>query len=118
MAQARRPRRSIRRRRCRNSWRRWARSASSMRNGPAPTAPPPVTVIAQPGRAYHYSGGSYESAEALMADAMKAPFPDLMDKLVLKQAGMRHSSFAQPLPRDREGGGGAGPAAERQGGPG
>ena len=33
---------------------------------------------------------------------MKAPFPDLMDKLVLKPVGMRHSSFAQPLPRGRE----------------
>ena len=70
--------------------------------GAPPANSPPVTVIAQPGSAYHYSGGSYEIAEALMADAMKAPFPDLMDKLVLKQAGMRHSSFAQPLPRDRE----------------
>jgi CubicO group peptidase (beta-lactamase class C family) len=70
--------------------------------GAPPANSPPVTVITQPGSAYHYSGGSYEIAEALMEDAMKAPFPDLMDKLVLKPVGMRHSSFAQPLPRNRE----------------
>ena len=70
--------------------------------GAPPANSPPVTVIAQPGSAYRYSGGSYEIAEALMEDAMKAPFADLMDKLVLKPAGMGHSTFAQPLPRGRE----------------
>jgi CubicO group peptidase (beta-lactamase class C family) len=70
--------------------------------GAPPANSPPVTVIAQPGSAYHYSGGSYEIAEALMADAMKTPFPVLMKTLVLKPAGMERSSFAQPLPRDRE----------------
>lgn len=70
--------------------------------GAPPANSPPVTVIAQPGSAYHYSGGSYEIAEALMADAMKTPFPVLMETLVLKPAGMERSSFAQPLPRDRE----------------
>jgi len=70
--------------------------------GAPPAKSPPVTVIAQPGSAYRYSGGSYEIAEALMEDAMKAPFADLMDKLVLKPAGMGHSTFAQPLPRGRE----------------
>ncbi|HKB21975.1 MAG TPA: hypothetical protein VKC99_04195, partial [Methyloceanibacter sp.] len=36
---------------------------------------PPATVIAVPGSAYHYSGGGYEIAEALMADTLHAPFP-------------------------------------------
>jgi CubicO group peptidase (beta-lactamase class C family) len=65
-----------------------------------PPISPPVTVIAQPGSATTIRAEG-EIAEALMVDTVKAPFPDRMDKLVLKPAGMRHSSFAQPLPRDR-----------------
>jgi CubicO group peptidase (beta-lactamase class C family) len=61
---------------------------------------PPVTVIAVPGSAYHYSGGGYEIAEALMADTLHAPFPEAMDALVLKPAQMTHSTFAQPLPSE------------------
>lgn len=71
--------------------------------GAPPANSPPVTVTAEPGSAYAYSGGSYEIAEALMVDTAKTPFPDLMDALVLKPAGMSHSSFAQPLPQDIEG---------------
>src|SRR5262249_46308706 len=36
-------------------------------DGIPPANSAPVTVIDVPGRAYHYSGGSYEIAEALMA---------------------------------------------------
>jgi CubicO group peptidase (beta-lactamase class C family) len=67
-------------------------------NGTPPANSPPVTVIAEPGRTYHYSGGGYEIAEALMVDATKAPFPELMNDLVLKPAGMGRSTFVQPLP--------------------
>ncbi|HSD92858.1 MAG TPA: serine hydrolase domain-containing protein [Methyloceanibacter sp.] len=70
--------------------------------GLPPANSPPVTVIAQPGSTFAYSGGGYEIAEALMIDVGKAPFPQLMADLVLKPAGMERSSFAQPLPRDRE----------------
>lgn len=69
-------------------------------DGTPPANSPPITVIAVPGSAYHYSGGGYEIAEALMADAVKAPFADLMDTLVLEPVGMSHSTFAQPLPSD------------------
>ena len=43
--------------------------------GVPPANSPPVTVIAEPGSAYHYSGGGYEIAEALMIDATKTPVP-------------------------------------------
>ncbi|HXE04247.1 MAG TPA: serine hydrolase domain-containing protein, partial [Methyloceanibacter sp.] len=46
--------------------------------GVPPANSPPVTVIAEPGSAYHYSGGGYEIAEALMVGAAKVPFPELM----------------------------------------
>ena len=67
-------------------------------DGAPPANSPPVTVIAVPGSAYHYSGGGYQIAEALMVDALHAPFAETMDSLVLKPAGMSHSTFAQPLP--------------------
>jgi CubicO group peptidase (beta-lactamase class C family) len=69
-------------------------------NGAPPANSPPVTVIAVPGSAYHYSGGGYEIMEALMVDTLHAPFPEAMDALVLKPAEMAHSTFAQPLPQD------------------
>ena len=70
--------------------------------GVPPANSPPITVITEPGSAYAYSGGSYEIAEALMVDTAQAQFPDLMERLVLKPAGMSNSTFAQPLPRERE----------------
>jgi CubicO group peptidase (beta-lactamase class C family) len=68
-------------------------------DGTPPANSPPVTVIAVPGSSYHYSGGGYEIVEALMDDVSKAPFTEIMDRLVLKPADMRHSTFAQPLPQ-------------------
>jgi hypothetical protein len=37
-------------------------------------------VIAAPGSAYHYSGGGYEIAEALMVDTLQASFVEAMDE--------------------------------------
>jgi CubicO group peptidase (beta-lactamase class C family) len=71
-------------------------------DGVPPANSPPVTVIAVPGSAFHYSGGGYEIAEALMQDVTRRPFPELMQELVLEPAGMTHSTFAQPLPEARE----------------
>jgi len=68
-------------------------------DGAPPANSPPVAVTAVPG-SYHYSGGGYEIAEALMIDAVKTSFADLMDTLVLEPVGMSHSTFAQPLPSD------------------
>ena len=65
-------------------------------DGAPPANSPPVTVIAVPGSAYHYSGGGYEIAEALMQDATGKPFPQLMRELVLDPMGMTNSSFDQP----------------------
>jgi CubicO group peptidase (beta-lactamase class C family) len=66
-------------------------------DGVPPANSPPVTVIAVPGSAYHYSGGGYEIVEALVADVAKAPFPEVMEELVLKPAGLSRSTFKQPL---------------------
>lgn len=68
-------------------------------DGTPPANSPPVTVIGVPGSSYRYSGGGYEIAEAFMGDVTETPFVELMDHLVLKPAGMRHSTFVQPLPK-------------------
>ena len=68
-------------------------------DGTPPANSAPVTVIAVPGSSYHYSGGGFEIAEALIDDVAGASFVEAMDRLVLKPAGMRHSTFAQPLPQ-------------------
>jgi CubicO group peptidase (beta-lactamase class C family) len=69
-------------------------------DGTPPANSAPVTVIAVPGSSYHYSGGSYEIAEALIVDTLRTQFIETMDDLVLKPAGMSHSTFAQPLPEE------------------
>ena len=68
--------------------------------GVPPANSPPITVIAEPGSVYRYSGGSYEVAEALMVDTMGASFPDLMKEVALEPAGMSRSSFATSLSAD------------------
>jgi CubicO group peptidase (beta-lactamase class C family) len=67
-------------------------------DGAPPANSDPVTLVAVPGSAYHYSGGGYEIAEALMQDATAKPFAALMQELVLAPAGMADSGFTQPLP--------------------
>ncbi len=71
-------------------------------DGTPPANSAPVAVIAVPGSSYHYSGGGFEIAEALMDDVVGTPFVEVMDRLVLKPAGMPHSTFAQPLPQPLE----------------
>ena len=66
-------------------------------NGTPPANSPPVTVVAVPGSAYHYSGGGYEITEALMQDVAGEPFTELMQDLVLGPAEMTASSFAEPI---------------------
>lgn len=65
-------------------------------DGTPPANSEPVTVIAVPGSAYHYSGGGYQIAEALMQDETGEPFSELMQRLVLGPAGMSNSSLEQP----------------------
>ena len=68
--------------------------------GVPPANSAPITVIAEPGSVYRYSGGSYEVAEALMVDTMGTSFPDLMKEVVLEPAGMARSGFTTTLPAD------------------
>ena len=66
---------------------------------PANTAA--VRVDVEPGTRSIYSGGGYTIAQLVMTDRFGAPFPELMQALVLGPAGMADSTFAQPLPPER-----------------
>lgn len=80
---------------------------------PLPTVPqilgglPPanseaVRVVAQPGSRWDYSGGGYILAQLLMTDVTREAFPALMERLVLRPAGMTSSSYRQPMAPARQ----------------
>jgi CubicO group peptidase (beta-lactamase class C family) len=57
-----------------------------------------VRVLRTPGRGYTYSGGGYEIVQALLQDAARQPFPELVRELVLQPVGMNDSFFGQRPP--------------------
>jgi CubicO group peptidase (beta-lactamase class C family) len=65
--------------------------------GEKPANTPAVRSQAKPGSAWSYSGGGYTVAQLAMTEVSGEPFPALAYRLVLKPAGMTHSTFQQPL---------------------
>jgi len=70
-------------------------------DGTGPANTDPIRVDKVPGGEYRYSGGGYTIVQQMMIDASGKPFPELMDELLLKPAGMEQSTYLQPLPADR-----------------
>ncbi|MEJ2482812.1 MAG: serine hydrolase, partial [Gemmatimonadota bacterium] len=79
---------------------------------PVPTVPqvldgaPPANTAAvrvdiPPGSQVRYSGGGTTIVQLAMTDATGEPFPELMRRLVLEPAGMRRSTYENPLPEER-----------------
>lgn len=69
-------------------------------NGTPPSNTPAVRSFETPGT-YAYSGGGYTVAQLLIVEAGGKPYPELLQDLILRPAGMRHSTFEQPLPNRR-----------------
>jgi CubicO group peptidase (beta-lactamase class C family) len=67
-------------------------------DGKSPANTPAVRVDATPGSIWRYSGGGYTVMQLLLADVTGETFPELMERLVLRQAGMKQSTYEQPLP--------------------
>lgn len=67
-------------------------------NGAPPSNTPAVRSFEAPGGAYAYSGGGFTVAQLLIEEAQGKPYPDVLQALVLRPAGMRRSTFDQPLP--------------------
>jgi CubicO group peptidase (beta-lactamase class C family) len=65
-------------------------------DGRPPANSPPVRIDRVPGSGYRYSGGGYTLVQLLLAERNAASFAETIDALVLKPAGMTHSSFAAP----------------------
>ena len=64
---------------------------------PANTAA--VRVDTVPGTLGRYSGGGTTVMQLLMTDVTGEAFPALLQKLVLSKAGMRNSTYEQPIPQ-------------------
>jgi len=70
-------------------------------DGMAPANTEAVRVDLAPGTKFRYSGGGTTIAQLVQMDTTGRPFPDLLRELVLKPAGMTHSTYEQPLPPDK-----------------
>jgi CubicO group peptidase (beta-lactamase class C family) len=70
-------------------------------NGLPPANTPAVRNDTTPGARYSYSGGGITIAQLLTTDVMHERFPDVMQRLVLKPAGMTRSTYENPLPENR-----------------
>lgn len=78
--------------------------------GEAPANTPAVAVEGTPGE-WSYSGGGTMVVQQLMSDATHLAFASLMHQLILEPAGMRRSTFDQPLAPERVGNAAAGHTA-------
>jgi len=67
-------------------------------DGAPPANTPPIRSFETPGGAYAYSGGGFVVAQLAIVEAGGKPYPELLEGLVLRPAGMRQSTFVQPLP--------------------
>jgi CubicO group peptidase (beta-lactamase class C family) len=70
-------------------------------DGVPPAHNPPVRVVAEPGKAWSYSGGGYTILQQLVADVTGRPFATVLADGVLAPAKMSSSTFDQPLPVTR-----------------
>jgi CubicO group peptidase (beta-lactamase class C family) len=65
--------------------------------GQAPANTAPVRVDTVPGAITRYSGGGTTVQQLVLTEVTGRPFPRLAEDLVFAAAGMRHSTFQQPL---------------------
>lgn len=81
-------------------------------NGTPPANSPPVRTDTVPGSVQRYSGGGFTVAQLAIAKAYGMPFGRAAEELVLRPAGMVHSTFRQPLPAAMEAGAASGHGAD------
>lgn len=72
-------------------------------DGAKPANSGPVRVDTLPGTQWRYSGGGFSVAQLLMTSVSGKDFAPLMTDIVLGPLGMKHSTFAQPLPTAQQG---------------
>ena len=67
-------------------------------DGVKPANSAAVRVDIPVGARYRYAGGGYSIVQLAIEEVTKKPFADAARELVLEPLGMRHSTYAQPLP--------------------
>lgn len=67
-------------------------------DGVKPANTEPIRVDVTPGSIWRYSGGGYTIMQLAMTDISHKPFPEIMRETVLTKAGMRDSTYENPLP--------------------
>ena len=67
-------------------------------DGAPPSNRPAIRIDTRPGTEWRYAGGGYSILQQMLIDVEHAPFPNLMNALVLSPVGMTSSCFCQPLP--------------------
>jgi CubicO group peptidase (beta-lactamase class C family) len=70
-------------------------------NGEKPTNTAPIRVDFVPGTKMRYSGGGVTIEQQLVMDVTGKPFPEFMRETVLEKAGMKDSTYEQPIPASR-----------------
>jgi CubicO group peptidase (beta-lactamase class C family) len=74
---------------------------SQILQGEPPSNTPPILVDILPGTQFRYSGGGTTIAQLAVVDATEGLFADLMRELIFDPAGMKDSTFEQPLPPEK-----------------
>jgi CubicO group peptidase (beta-lactamase class C family) len=69
-------------------------------NGERPANTGPIRIDVVPGTIWRYSNEGYVVLQTLMSDVTRKPFPEIMKELVLRPAGMTHSTYEQRLPKN------------------
>lgn len=72
-------------------------------NGEKPANTAAIRVDTVPGTLWRYSGGGYVVMQLLLTEVTGKPFPQILHDLVLQPAGMTHSTYEQPLPKNLAG---------------
>jgi CubicO group peptidase (beta-lactamase class C family) len=70
-------------------------------NGQKPANTDPIRVDFVPGSKMRYSGGGVTIEQQLVIDVTGKPFPEFMRETVLEKAGMKDSTYQQPIPAER-----------------
>lgn len=67
-------------------------------DGKAPANSEAVRATKPVGVKWEYSGGGTTIAQQVLVDVLGTPFPEIMRRYALEPAGMRFSTYEQPLP--------------------